>query len=108
MNFNDVAKGMTLEELQAITNRHPTTLRKYRRTNQAPAAIVRLIAVYRTGKLPSTDSAWTGWRIAGPVLIDPDGNEYSPGEIRSIWATKQLQKELERMKCAPVQFLMDL
>ena len=103
MNFNDVAKGMTLEELQAITNRHPTTLRKYRRTNQAPAAVVRLIAVYRSGKLPTTDSAWTGWRIAGPVLIDPDGNEYSPAEIRSLWAVRQLKRELELMQKGPFQ-----
>ena len=108
MNFNDVAKGLTLEELQAITNRHPTTLRKYQRTNQAPASIVRLIAVYRTGKLPTMHSSWDGWRVRGEVLIDPDGNEYVAAEIRSIWATRQLQKELERMKCAPVQFLMDV
>ncbi|HIL23612.1 MAG TPA: hypothetical protein EYG20_10045 [Alcanivorax sp.] len=108
MQFREAAIGLGIDKLQQITQLHPATLRKYLRTNNAPSHVIRLIAVYGNGHLPSTDARWSGWRLHNNALADPDGNEYQPGEIRSLWAVRQLRAELERLKASPVQFLLDV
>lgn len=103
MTFREVSFGIGIDQLQQITQLHPTTLRRYLRTNEAPPHIIRLIALYSQGILPSTEPAWNGWRLRAGNLSDPDGNEYTPGEIRSIWALRQLRRELELMNKGPFQ-----
>lgn len=44
----------------------------------------------------------------GVWLIDPDGNRYQAEDVRSLWAVKQLRRELEKLQRQPVQFLLDI
>ena len=44
----------------------------------------------------------------GELLLDPDGNGYRADDVRSLWAVRQLRRELERIKRQPVQFLLDI
>ncbi|WP_084573354.1 DUF3653 domain-containing protein [Alcanivorax jadensis] len=108
MRFKDAAFGLSVNELSLITHRHPQTIRRYLRTNRAPIEVTHLIDLHRSGKIPSTNESWSGWRVDGPLLIDPDGNGYRPNEIRSLWAVKQLRYELERLRKGPVQMCMDV
>lgn len=107
MTFKDVAFGLSVNELSRITYRHQSTIRRYLRTNKAPRHIVILVSLYRAGRLPSTHESWNGWRVNGPLLIDPDGNCYRAEDIRGVWAVKQLRRELERLRGRPAQYLMD-
>jgi hypothetical protein len=106
MTFREVAFGLSIDQIQQITQLHPTTLRRYLRTNSAPPNIIRLVAFFSHGELPSNSPKWNGWKVREDTLSDPDGNEYRPDEIRSIWALRQLQAELERVKKQPAQLVM--
>ncbi|MTT54259.1 hypothetical protein F1529_17420 [Alcanivorax sp. VBW004] len=106
MTFREVAFGLSIDQIQQITQLHPTTLRRYLRTNSAPSHIIRLVAFFSRGELPSNSPKWNGWKVREDALSDPDGNEYRPDEIRSIWALRQLQAELERIKKQPAQLVM--
>jgi len=45
--------------------------------------------------------------MSGELLVDPDGNGYRANEIKSLWAVRQLRRELERLRARPAQFVMD-
>lgn len=107
MLFKDVAFGLSVDELSQITHRHPSTIRRYLRTNTAPSHILHLVSLYRAGRLPSTHESWLGWRVSGPLLIDPDGNGYRAEDIRSLWAVRQLRQELEKLRRRPAQYLLE-
>lgn len=107
MLFKDVAFGLSVQELSQITYRHPSTIRRYLRTGIAPPQITRLVSLHRAGRLPSNHESWSGWRVDGPLLIDPDGNGYRAEDIRSLWAVRQLRRELEKLRRRPAQFVMD-
>lgn len=107
MLFKDVAFGLSVSELSQITYRHPSTIRRYLRTGIAPPHIIHLIGLHRAGRLPTNHESWKGWRVNGPLLIDPDGNGYQAQDIRSLWAVRQLRRELERLRERPAQYLMD-
>ena len=108
MRFKEAAFGLSVNELSLITERHPQTIRRYLRTNKAPCLIVKLVSLYRAGRLPSLHESWNGWRVNGPLLIDPDGNSYRAEEIRGVWAVRQLRRELERIRGKPAQYILDL
>lgn len=107
MTFNDVAFGLSVCELSKLTHRHPSTIRRYLRTNQAPPQVLHLVSLYRAGRLPSLHDSWRGWRMNGELLLDPDGNGYRADDVRSLWAVRQLRRELERLRKKPAQFLLD-
>jgi len=107
MTFNDVAFGLSVNELSRITYRHPSTIRRYLRTGIAPPHITQLVSLHRAGRLPTNHESWKGWRVDGPLLIDPDGNEYRAEDVKSLWAVRQLRRELERLRAKPAQFVMD-
>ena len=58
--------------------------------------------------IPSKDPAWSGWSILNGKLVDPDGIEYSPQEIRSIWTYRQIAQEYRRRNRSPAQYLLDI
>lgn len=108
MLFKNVAFGLSVNELSAITYRHPSTIRRYLRTNKAPPHVLQLVSLYRAGRLPSMHKSWRGWRVDDAWLIDPEGNHYRAEDLRSLWAVKQLRRELEKLKRRPVQFLLEI
>jgi hypothetical protein len=108
MTFKDVAFGLSVNELSQITYRHPSTIRRYLRNNDAPQHVLHLVTLYRNGRLPSLHESWRGWRISGAWLIDPDGNHYRAEDVQSLWAVKQLRRELEKLQRQPVQFLLKI
>jgi hypothetical protein len=108
MLFKDVAFGLSVHELSQITYRHPSTIRRYLRSNKAPPHVLQLVSLYRAGRLPSMHKSWRGWRVDGAWLIDPDGNRYRAEDVQSLWAVKQLRRELEKLQGQPVQFLLNL
>ncbi|RCK03476.1 MULTISPECIES: DUF3653 domain-containing protein [Thalassospira] len=107
MIFRDLCFGLSVKEISAITYRHPSTVRRYLRTNKAPPHVLHLVNLYRVGRLPSLHESWRGWRMNGELLVDPDGNGYRANEIKSLWAVRQLRRELERLRARPAQFVMD-
>jgi len=108
MDFRRVSFGIEIKQLSELTGLHPSTLRRYRRSNKAPRHIIELIAIYRAGKLPSQEKTWDGWKIIGECLADPDGNTYHVNEIRQLPYLFQLQKEFQKYRRAPAQFLLDV
>jgi hypothetical protein len=110
MDFNEIIRTARLSpsEVARITNRTPTTVRRWYRTNKAPESVTELLKALCGFSIPSTDPAWSGWSILNGRLRDPDGNEYTPAEIRSIWAYRQIAQEYRRRNAAPAQYLLDL
>ncbi|MBA1147949.1 hypothetical protein H0Z60_12925 [Ectothiorhodospiraceae bacterium WFHF3C12] len=108
MQFADLLahSRLSLENLQELTGRHRTTLRRWLDQDSAPLEIRRLVDIIGHGRPPSYAQAWDGWRFMGDILMDPDGQGVSPDEVRSVWICRQLQAELKRLHAAPVQYLL--
>lgn len=110
MDFREIVRTARLSpsEVARITKRTPTTIRRWYRTNKAQESVLQLLSALCGFSIPSKDPAWRGWSILHGRLVDPDGNEYTPAEIRSIWAYRQMAQEYRRRNAAPAQYLLDL
>ncbi len=48
-----------------------------------------------------------GWAIKDGLLWTPEGDSYSPGQVRSITLFQQLSNEITKMRNAPAQYYLD-
>ncbi len=107
-DFVSATLGLSPEQIAQILEIHPATARRWRRTNNAPRMAIKLILIVRRGILPTDHPSWRQWRIRDSLLIDPSGNEYTAGEVMSVWAVKQLRQDLDRRLGAPAQFILNV
>lgn len=54
----------------------------------------RLFRLYRDGRVLA--EGWDDWRAQKDVLIDPDVNRTTQGQLRAYWILIQLARELAR------------
>jgi hypothetical protein len=55
---------------------------------------MRLFLLRRDGKILGAE--WHGWKIKRGVLVDPDGNETTVGQLQAYYLIYQLCHELAR------------
>lgn len=53
---------------------------------------LRLFVLHRDGRV--LDDQWKGFGIHRDKLVDPEGHEFDPGQLRSHWLIVQLAQEL--------------
>lgn len=110
MRFDDLLafSSMTIHDLVTLTKRHPTTVRRWLRFNSAPAEIHHLVEILGHGRPASSSDEWSGWRFHRQWLYSPENVAVTPGEIRSLPLLLALRSEIDRLRYAPAQYLLDL
>lgn len=70
-----------------------STARLYKSGSRKPSRqALRLFALYRDGRV--LDDHWKGFSIRGPNLVDPQGREFTPGQLNAHWLIVQLARDL--------------
>lgn len=78
---------LTNRQLMDYTGVHFTTVYRWRRQNELPPHIeklLRFVALHQLDQL-----GWKEWRIENGMLISPSGNSYSPGQVEAIQLRQQ-------------------
>jgi hypothetical protein len=69
------------------------TARLYKSGARKPSRqALRLFALYRDGRV--LDHSWKGFAIRRNHLVDPDGHEFDPKQLRAHWLIVQLARDL--------------
>jgi len=69
------------------------TGRLYKSRSRKPSRqALRLFALYRDGRV--LDDLWKGFGIRGDHLVDPEGHEFDPRQLRAHWLIVQLARDL--------------
>jgi hypothetical protein len=71
------------------------TARLYKSGIRKPSrAAFRLFVLHRDGR--ALGDGWAGWSVRGQLLIDPDGNATTQGQLRAYYFVYQLAAEYGR------------
>lgn len=73
-----------------------STARKWKKRGAVPPRYARLIALAFGADLGAITLTWSAWSLRDGRLTSPEGDAYSPGEVRSIGLRLQQLAELER------------
>ena len=68
------------------------TARRWKRAGGASRSALRLFALHRDQR--ALDEHWIGWKLHKGVLIDPEGNSLTQGQLRAYGLVMQLAAEL--------------
>lgn len=60
------------------------TVRRWRRTNRAPAVVLAWLELIKRGHLGTIDAAFTGWVLRNGSLENEHGWRFTPAELMSI------------------------
>jgi transcriptional regulator with XRE-family HTH domain len=74
--------ALTTERLCKLTGRHPTTVRRWLRTNKFPPWVAKLQEL--AADLGEIERAWRGWALRCGELVSPEGWRFTPADVRSI------------------------
>lgn len=93
---NSVFYGYSAERLAEWCCVEVETARRWKRAEASPSPQAqRLFELHRDWHVMSSP-AWAGWRVKGDVLVDPEGNETTQGQLRAYSLVYQLARELMR------------
>src|SRR6185312_7940236 len=67
-------------ELADFFGVHVSTARRWRREQNAPRAVIMLLAC----DLGAFDPVWAGWRVRGGLLRSPEGLEAAMQDVRAL------------------------
>lgn len=88
--------GVPAELIAERCQVHIDTVRRWKRTGNAPAAACALIAAMHDYDLGAVAAAWAGWCVRGGDLVSPEGERFTPGLVRSAKYHRELAREIER------------
>ena len=74
--------GMLAARLAELTGRHPSTVRRWLRTQHFPSWVWRLERF--TMDLGAVAPPWCGWSLHRDTLRSPEGWLFTPAELRSV------------------------
>jgi len=74
--------AFTTERLATLTGRHPSTVRRWLRTQRIPPWVMRLLEI--ASDLGELERAWSGWALRAGTLVSPEGWQFKPSEVRCI------------------------
>jgi hypothetical protein len=71
------------------------TAERWKRGERRPStSAVKLFELHRSRRV--LGSEWNGWLVKDALLVDPEGNETSQGQLRAYYLVYQLCLELKR------------
>ena len=76
--------GVSSNSIATWCRVHMTTARRWKRGEDPPFAANRWIELKNTCDLGLVDPAWDGWRLRDGMLISPEQNSSSTGDIRAM------------------------
>ncbi|MEX2122367.1 MAG: DUF3653 domain-containing protein [Woeseia sp.] len=86
--LNDISAEL-IAEICRVTSR---TARRWKRGEYPPFTALKVIQLYKEGELGEIDLKWAHWRLKGGLLVSPDGQQFTPGDVMSIqWLRMQIQ-----------------
>lgn len=88
--------GYGADKVAAVCGVSLETASRWKSGKATPSrASLRLFNLYRSRKV-LLSPAWDGWLVNGDVLVDPEGNATSQGQLRAYYLVYQLAAELAR------------
>ena len=96
-------KGISAEMIAEICGCHITTARRWKKGEQPPLSALKICALYQTGELGTIDLKWNGWRLRDGLLVSPDGQYFTPGNVMSGPFWQQLAKSYQADQRFPAQ-----
>ncbi len=91
-----VFRGYPAELVAELCGVSVDTAKRWKSGECAPSRpALRLFELHRKYKILSSP-AWDGWEIKGGVLVDPEGNETTQGQLRAYYFVYQLVAELAK------------
>ena len=94
--------GIQAEWISEVCQVHITTARRWKRGEDPPYAATQLVELLSTGNMGIVDPDWTGWALKQGLLIAPNGDRFSPGEVmamtywRALAHSYQVEQKLPR------------
>lgn len=72
------------------------TAKHWKRGGRHPSlSAAKLFALYRNGKVLGAE--WNEWQIKDGLLVDPEGNQTTQGQLRAYYLIYQLCNELSHL-----------
>lgn len=88
-----MAAGISREHVRRLAQVSERTARRWD-SRGAPRSIYAL--VWLAGQGRDAGPAWRGWRFSGGLLVSPEGDTWTPAQLRAWWIERQLLAELRR------------
>lgn len=86
IRFGDA--GLSAPDACRILGIQPRTLREWEQKQEAPAWACNMVL----SQVEITHPGWQGWRFFGGLLYSPEGETFTPGEIRALRYCRELLK----------------
>lgn len=98
--------NMSRSRLSELCGVHEKTIKNWIKRGWMPFYAEKICELWERDR-----QLWTGWRVNGDYLISSDGVEIHKDEARAATLYRiyfyELKHRLERLKNAPVQYLID-
>jgi hypothetical protein len=88
--------GVPVEEIARACGVHLDTARRWKRKGSAPLAAIRLIRALWEHDLGGVSRDWDGWKIVKGMLYSPEGEKFTPGDVKAARYYRDMVRELER------------
>ena len=95
--------GIQAETIAGIAQVHITTARRWKRGEDPPYAATQLVELLSTGNMGIVDRDWTGWALKDGLLVAPNGDRFSPGEVMSMTYWRALAHSYQAEQRLPRQ-----
>lgn len=96
---------LPVAEITRLTGAHASTVRRWKR-GRLPRVIERCLALLQLGELGSLSPIWSGWRIRGELLYSPEGDRFTPGDVRASRVDREQVRELRRQLTAATETIL--
>jgi len=83
----ELLTNLSNKQLIELTGVHWTTVYRWRRKNELPPHIEKLLRFVALRELDQL--GWKGWRIDNGLLLSPAGSSYTPGQVEAIQIRQQ-------------------
>ena len=95
--------GIKTDKIVQWTRVHESTARRWKRGEDPPYSAVRLVEIQSTGNLGIIDDEWDGWCLKDGVLVAPNGEQFTSGDIMATTFWQQLAKSYQLEQKLPRQ-----
>ena len=95
--------GIRAEFIADVVQVHITTARRWKRGEDPPFAATQIVELMTTGNMGVIDRDWSGWALRKGLLIAPNGDQFSTGEVMSMTYWRALAHSYQAEQKLPRQ-----
>ena len=100
---HSVLYGINAKQIAAWVHVTERTVRRWKRGEDPPYAATQLVELLSTGNMGIVDKDWTGWALKDGLLVAPNGDRFSPGEVMSMTYWRALARSYQIEQRLPRQ-----